>query len=113
MHAFFVFDCFIYSGRSSVAPITIHAALSKAAHYFGIRVRFVPVHPLTFRANVKEMKRAINKNTIAVCDYLLCVFCVSMTDACIVVCFGSMLSARLLLFDFGAAKEHYHSSLAA
>ena len=47
-------------------PETIHAAFDKAAQYFGIRLVKVAVDPITFRADVEAMKRAVNSNTIAV-----------------------------------------------
>ncbi len=47
-----------------VIPISAHPAFDKAGHYFGIKVIRTPVGP-DFRADVKAMKKAINKNTIA------------------------------------------------
>ncbi|GIW72600.1 MAG: aspartate aminotransferase family protein [Planctomycetota bacterium] len=47
-----------------VAPATIHVAFAKAAHYFGVRLRTVPVGP-DLRADVRAMRRAIGRNTIA------------------------------------------------
>jgi glutamate/tyrosine decarboxylase-like PLP-dependent enzyme len=49
-----------------VAPSTIHVALDKAAHYFGLRVRYVDVGP-DFRADPKAMERRINSNTVLIC----------------------------------------------
>lgn len=47
-----------------VLPATAHAAFHKAAHYFGLRKVVVPVDPLSFRADVSEMRKAITANTI-------------------------------------------------
>ena len=49
-----------------VAPSTIHVALDKAAHYFGMKVRYVDVGP-DFRADPAAMERRINRNTVLVC----------------------------------------------
>jgi glutamate/tyrosine decarboxylase-like PLP-dependent enzyme len=48
-----------------VAPTTAHTAFDKAAEYFGIKINRVPVLDDT-RADVDEMARAINANTVAV-----------------------------------------------
>jgi len=47
-----------------VAPTTAHPAFDKAGNYFGIKVIRVPVDE-HFRAVPAEMKRKINRNTIA------------------------------------------------
>jgi len=47
-----------------VIPLTAHPAFDKAGHYFGIKVIRTPIGP-DFRADVRAMKKAINKNTIA------------------------------------------------
>ena len=47
-----------------VVPETVHAAFDKAAQYFGIRIHHVPVKA-DFTADVRAMKKAVNKNTIA------------------------------------------------
>lgn len=44
---------------------TIHAGADKAAHYLGVRLRKADVDPVTFKANVQQMKKAINSNTVA------------------------------------------------
>lgn len=49
-----------------VAPSTIHVALDKAAHYFGLKVRYVDVGP-DFRADPEAMARRINRNTVLIC----------------------------------------------
>lgn len=46
-----------------VAPVSIHAAFDKAAHYFGMKLVRVPLDPKTMKVNIKAMRRAINKNT--------------------------------------------------
>jgi glutamate/tyrosine decarboxylase-like PLP-dependent enzyme len=48
-----------------VVPVTAHAAFDKAAHYFGIRIRRVPVGP-DYRADLPAVRRAISRNTIVV-----------------------------------------------
>jgi len=47
-----------------VVPKTAHAAFDKAAQYFKIHIRYIDINPITMEADVKAMKRAINKNTI-------------------------------------------------
>lgn len=47
-----------------IMPITAHPAFNKACHYFGIKLKTVSVDPVTFKANVQEMKKKITKNTI-------------------------------------------------
>jgi sphinganine-1-phosphate aldolase len=46
-----------------VVPSTIHPAFDKAAHYFGVRLRKVPVGA-DLRADVRAMARAIGRRTI-------------------------------------------------
>jgi sphinganine-1-phosphate aldolase len=46
-----------------VVPTTIHPAFDKAAHYFGVRLRKVPVGP-DFRADPDKIARAIGRRTI-------------------------------------------------
>lgn len=48
-----------------IAPITAHAAFDKAAQYFKIKLRKVPVDK-NFRADVAEVKKAINSNTVVI-----------------------------------------------
>ncbi len=43
---------------------TAHHAFHKAAQYFGIKVVMTPFDPLTFRADVEAMRKAITPNTI-------------------------------------------------
>lgn len=47
-----------------VAPETAHVAFDKAAQYFNIRLKKIPVDS-SFRADVKAARRAITRNTIA------------------------------------------------
>jgi glutamate/tyrosine decarboxylase-like PLP-dependent enzyme len=49
-----------------VVPTTIHPAFDKAAHYFGVRLKKVPVGA-DFRADVKAMEKAIGWQTIGLC----------------------------------------------
>ncbi|XP_053292133.1 sphingosine-1-phosphate lyase 1 isoform X1 [Pleuronectes platessa] len=46
-----------------LAPVSVHAAFNKAAHYFGMKLVHVPLDNKTMKVDVKAMKRAINKNT--------------------------------------------------
>ncbi|EDO47839.1 predicted protein [Nematostella vectensis] len=47
-----------------IAPVTAHAAFDKAANYFGFKLVHVPVSK-DWKCDMKAMKRAISKNTIA------------------------------------------------
>lgn len=47
-----------------VLPVTAHPAFDKAAHYFDITLKKVPVDD-DYRADVRAMKRKIGRNTIA------------------------------------------------
>ncbi|KIG15114.1 Sphingosine-1-phosphate lyase [Enhygromyxa salina] len=46
-----------------VAPTSAHAAFDKASQYFGIELRKIPVGE-DFRADVKAMKKAVDRHTI-------------------------------------------------
>ncbi|XP_056617257.1 sphingosine-1-phosphate lyase 1 [Triplophysa dalaica] len=46
-----------------IAPISVHAAFDKAAHYFGMKLIHIPLDKKTMKVDVKAMKRAITKNT--------------------------------------------------
>jgi sphinganine-1-phosphate aldolase len=46
-----------------VAPETAHAAFDKAAQYFGIELRKIPV-AADYRADVKAMKKAVDRHTV-------------------------------------------------
>lgn len=48
-----------------VAPVTAHAAFDKAAQYFKIKLRKVPVDK-NFQADIQAVKNAINGNTVVV-----------------------------------------------
>ncbi|XP_068927209.1 sphingosine-1-phosphate lyase 1 isoform X1 [Petaurus breviceps papuanus] len=45
-----------------VAPVSVHAAFEKAAHYFGMKLIRVPLNK-NMEVNVKAMRRAISGNT--------------------------------------------------
>jgi len=49
-----------------VLPVSAHAAFDKACHYFDIKLVHIPVDPITYRADMNAMKKAINKNTMAI-----------------------------------------------
>ncbi|GAA6111147.1 sphingosine-1-phosphate lyase 1 [Tachysurus ichikawai] len=46
-----------------IAPVSVHAAFDKAAHYFGMKLIHIPLDKKTMKVDVKAMKRAISKNT--------------------------------------------------
>ncbi|GIV32842.1 MAG: aspartate aminotransferase family protein [Chitinophagales bacterium] len=48
-----------------VVPLSAHPAFDKAAHYFGITIHHAPLGP-DYRANVEEMRKLINENTILI-----------------------------------------------
>lgn len=47
-----------------IAPITVHAAFDKAAYYFKMRVVHILVDPVSYKVDIKAVKRAINRNTV-------------------------------------------------
>jgi len=49
-----------------VVPDTIHAAFDKASEYFGIEMIKLPVDPVSFKADIAKMSKAINANTIMI-----------------------------------------------
>lgn len=46
-----------------LAPVSVHAAFDKAAHYFGMTLVHVALDKKSMKVDVKAMRRAINKNT--------------------------------------------------
>lgn len=48
-----------------VAPSTIHVAFDKAAHYFGLKIRYADVGP-DYRVKVPALRRLINRNTVLI-----------------------------------------------
>lgn len=56
-----------------VVPVTAHAAFQKACQYFCIKFKSVPVDPVTFKCDLKAMRKAISRNTIllvgSACNY--------------------------------------------
>lgn len=46
--------------------MSAHAAFDKASDYFKIKCHHIPVHPLTRKVDLKQLKRAINKNTVMI-----------------------------------------------
>lgn len=50
----------------SIIPESAHSAYDKAAQYFNLKLRRVPVNK-EFQADVKAIRRCINRNTILVC----------------------------------------------
>jgi hypothetical protein len=49
-----------------VVPVTAHAAFDKASEYFKIKLRHVPVDPISLKVDVAAVSRLINGNTIMV-----------------------------------------------
>jgi len=56
-----------------VLPVTAHACFQKAAAYFDMRMRLVPVDPVTFKVRPEDVEAEINPNTIllvgSACQY--------------------------------------------
>lgn len=48
-----------------VVPETIHVAFDKAAHYFGLKVRYAPIGD-DCRVNVKKLKALVGRNTVLI-----------------------------------------------
>jgi len=48
-----------------VVPTTIHPAFDKGAHYFGVKLKKVPIGP-DLRADVRAMEKAIGRRTIGI-----------------------------------------------
>lgn len=48
-----------------VVPVTAHVAFDKACDYFGIKIIHIPVDEKTRRVDVKKVRSAISRNTIA------------------------------------------------
>ena len=47
-----------------IVPETAHAAFDKAAYYFKMKIRHVPMDPVTCKVDMKLVQRMINKNTV-------------------------------------------------
>jgi sphinganine-1-phosphate aldolase len=56
-----------------ILPVTAHACFQKAAHYFDMTMRLVPVDPQTWKVRPEDMAAAIDENTIlmvgSACQY--------------------------------------------
>lgn len=56
-----------------VLPVTAHAAFQKACQYFCIKFRPIAVDPVTFKVDLRAMRKAINGNTVllvgSACNY--------------------------------------------
>ncbi len=56
-----------------ILPVTAHACFQKAAHYFDMKMRLVPVDPQTWKVRPEDMAAAITPNTIllvgSACQY--------------------------------------------
>ncbi|KAL0421584.1 UNVERIFIED_CONTAM: Sphingosine-1-phosphate lyase [Sesamum latifolium] len=55
----------LFMASVKITPVSAHSAYDKAAHYFKIKLWRVPVDQ-DFRADVKAIKRHINRNTILI-----------------------------------------------
>jgi sphinganine-1-phosphate aldolase len=63
-----------------IIPVTAHPAFDKAAAYFRMRVKHIPVDPETTTVNIQAMKKAISRNTCMVSSpaaYAIIVLCCS------------------------------------
>lgn len=47
-----------------IIPVTAHAAFDKASYYFGIKLHHVKLDPVTYKVDLKEVKKFINRNTV-------------------------------------------------
>jgi glutamate/tyrosine decarboxylase-like PLP-dependent enzyme len=47
-----------------VLPRTVHGAVHKAARYFGLKPVVTPFDPVTFKADIGAMRKAVTKNTV-------------------------------------------------
>lgn len=47
-----------------IAPITVHAGIEKACTYFGMKLHKVEVDPITFKVDLRKVRRLINGNTV-------------------------------------------------
>ena len=55
-----------FTGKPELlVPKSIHVAFDKAAHYFGLQIRHVPLED-DFRVNVRALKRMVNRNTVLI-----------------------------------------------
>ncbi len=49
-----------------LVPETAHASFHKAAHYFGVKLLLVDVHPETMRASMEDYRAKLSENTVLV-----------------------------------------------
>ena len=49
-----------------VTPLSTHPAVAKAGAYFGVKIKYVDLDPVTLEANPKAMEQAITCNTVAI-----------------------------------------------
>lgn len=69
-----------------IVPATAHAAFDKAAGYFGIKLYHADVDKVTGRVKLADVRRLVNRNTIAV-RLILFVFCFCLDFCCVFVFF--------------------------
>lgn len=65
VHERYKTDSVFYLSGYRIIPVSAHSAYDKAAQYFKIKLWRVPVDQ-EFKADVKAIKRRINRNTILV-----------------------------------------------
>lgn len=61
-----------------VLPVTAHSAFDKAGQYFNIKLKSIPIDPVTTQVDIKAMKRAISSNTIMVLKSSVVIFCMNI-----------------------------------
>jgi len=49
-----------------LAAYSVHPAFDKAAHYLGMTIKHIPVDAKTGKADVRAMRKAINRNTVMI-----------------------------------------------
>lgn len=47
-----------------IIPKTAHAGFDKAGYYFGIKIHHVELDPISYKVDIKQMSKFINKNTV-------------------------------------------------
>ena len=61
-------------------PESAHVAIIKACQYFCIDARIAPINPRTFKADVKEMKKLIDSNTIMVIPHFIIIIVIRFSS---------------------------------
>lgn len=58
-------------------PTTAHSGFDKAAQYLNLYIRTVPVNAKTTEVDIRQMEKAINRNTVMVMCFLNCIISIS------------------------------------